>query len=118
ALDTAAASGADEAELATVYEHHGDYEVPDVDRSRAQLVLEAARRKAVAARAESACPQVSPGHVFELEEHPFVALNGRYVVHGVEHKRLGRGQLASGVSQGGLAYANVVRFGPAERAYR
>jgi type VI secretion system secreted protein VgrG len=84
ALGGASAPSANE--LAQVYVHHGEYDVPDFDGRRAAIVLEQARRKAVRGKGVGFWAQMSAGHTFVLDEHPSDALNRPYVVWRVEHE--------------------------------
>lgn len=85
ALGTTTGKAPSANDLAQVYVHHGDYEIPDFDAKRAAVALEQARRKAVGASGVGFWAQMSAGHVFSLEEHPTDALNRPYVLSQVEH---------------------------------
>ncbi len=49
-----------------VYEHHGEYETPDVNAENARNNLEQLRARATTFRAEGASPRLMPGHRFAL----------------------------------------------------
>jgi type VI secretion system secreted protein VgrG len=76
--------GPDGPSSALIYEHHADYQVPDVTRNVAPVRLEQCRARAVDATGTSACRRLWPGHTFLLQEHPIPRLNDSYVVTHVE----------------------------------
>ena len=82
-----------------VYEHHGEYDEPDVAKRTAQTLLEGFR--AATLRAEGSGPnlQLAPGYKFTLDEHPDAALNQEYVVIGVEHEGWFRANVYDGTNE-------------------
>lgn len=68
-----------------VYEHHGEYEQPDVDGENANTRLEQLRARTLLANGKSDCWQLLPGHRFTLRDAGDDRPDGSYVVVGVRH---------------------------------
>lgn len=102
--------------LATVFEHHGEHEDPDVSRVAAQSRLEQVRGRVEVARGESWCRRLSPGHRFGLELHRDDSLDGEYTVTDVVHL----GATEGGLGEGGqrTSYRNTFKCLPAYAAPR
>jgi type VI secretion system secreted protein VgrG len=99
-----------EAEQLRVYDHHGEDERPDVDPRTARVRLEQLRRRAVVAEGASACRRLVPGFRFDLADHPVEALDGGYVVEGVEHE----GSAPEVALSGKRVYTNTFTCVPAD----
>jgi type VI secretion system secreted protein VgrG len=95
-----------------VYEHHSDYDQPEVNELRAQQVLEQLRRRTVVGRGASRSRRLTPGYRFSLQEHGVDELNGAYAVTRVTHE----GRTAEHV--GGEVYKNTFECLPADVASR
>lgn len=123
ANSSASANGFDASALRT-YDHDRVLEPQTVGAHVAPLRVEELRAKASMARGESSCPRLVPGARFHLEEHPFEAHSGQYVVYEVSHH--GRDpRHADNVKTGPSAlasqqetYGNAFRCAPAKVALR
>ena len=69
-----------------VYDHHGEYEKPEVSAQVASVVLEQRRRDAQTAGGASGCARLSPGHSFQLEDPAARDREGKYTVVRVRHE--------------------------------
>ncbi len=98
-LSASASSGAD-SDL-EVYEFPGRYSDVGAGGALARIRLEEQRLHAATASGSGIVRRMQPGHVFELDEHPVDALDGRYVVLSVRHRGDQPEVLASGLSSGG-----------------
>jgi type VI secretion system secreted protein VgrG len=70
---------------ATVYEHHGEDDDPEVTRTAAQVRFEQVRRRAIVASGASWCRRVGAGQRFVLDGHDDASLNGEYALTEVRH---------------------------------
>jgi type VI secretion system secreted protein VgrG len=59
-------AGSSNSALLEQYEHHGEYETPDIDQETANIRLEQHRRDAATWDAKGRSPMVLPGYAFEL----------------------------------------------------
>lgn len=73
-----------EAEL-RVYEHRGDFLVPDADNARAEVQLEQHRRRSFEATGESVSRLLIPGYRFNLEAADAPSFSGEYVITYIRH---------------------------------
>jgi uncharacterized protein involved in type VI secretion and phage assembly len=99
-----------------VYEHHNPFLFPKwaFANDEAPKMLRQKRRRASIAKGESGCSDFSPGHRFELREHPVGQLDGGYVVTSVEH----HGETHPGEGGGAWrVYENRFECAPAVMAY-
>jgi type VI secretion system secreted protein VgrG len=70
-----------------VYEHHGEYETPDINAENARNNLEQLRARATTFRAEGASPRLMPGHLFALRNgSDRTVAEGTYVPVRVVHQ--------------------------------
>ena len=69
-----------------IYEHHGEYEEPEVATARAGVVLKQYRVRARTAAGASTSRRLSPGFCFRLEGHPEPSFDRAYVVTSVAHE--------------------------------
>lgn len=69
-----------------IFEHHVEYEIPDVVRNVAPSQLEQHRASLDVATGRTCCRFVTPGRVFRLEGHPQAHLDGDYVPIAVRHE--------------------------------
>ncbi|WP_437672891.1 type VI secretion system Vgr family protein [Sorangium sp. So ce131] len=93
------------------YEHDGHFLFPDwkdVDEV-ARRIRRQTSRKRVGAEGRSLCEALSPGHRFQLEDHPIGSLNREHVVTSVEHR--------GSVAQGEETYSNTFTCVPARVTY-
>lgn len=94
-----------------VFEHPGDYDVPEAGSNLSQLRLEELQASRWTGDGDSDSPRLSPGHTFVLTEHPSTDLDRRYLVTRVEHRW----------SEGGTApasYACRFEVMPSDVAFR
>jgi hypothetical protein len=99
-----------------VYEHHDPYLFPKwaFGNDEAPKILRQKRRRASIATGEGGCSDLSPGHRFELHEHPVGQLDGMYVVTRVEH----RGETLPGEGGGTWrVYENRFGCAPSQMTY-
>jgi uncharacterized protein involved in type VI secretion and phage assembly len=100
-----------------VYEHHSPFLFPKwaFGGDEAPKILRQKRRRASIATGEGGCSDFSPGHRFELREHPVGQLDGAYVVTSVRH----RGETHPGEGGGGRwrVYENRFECAPASMPY-
>lgn len=68
------------------YEHHGEYEKPDVDPEQARIRLEQLRASTSIVRGESTCPAMTPGFGLFLSAAPEPFHDGRFVPVRVQHE--------------------------------
>lgn len=73
-----------------VYQHHGEYERPDVSDENVRVVLEQHRAEALGYHGRSLSPRVNAGHVFKLTDPRGGSkrLEGNYAVVRVFHRSL------------------------------
>ena len=75
-----------------IYDHHGEYEKPEVNGQMADLHLQQARRGALVMAGRGWCPNLSPGHVFQLRNGTASHLSdGRFAVTRVCHESFNTG---------------------------
>ncbi|EYF08186.1 type VI secretion system tip protein TssI/VgrG [Chondromyces apiculatus] len=98
------------------YEHHGDYERAEADRTAGRQLLEQLRVGSVVLRATSACRRLSPGHRFVLAEHEHASLDVAWVLRAVEHR--GRAPASGATADGGLTYENHLTAVPVSTPLR
>jgi type VI secretion system secreted protein VgrG len=98
-----------------VYEHHDPFLFPKwaFALDEAPRILRQKRRRASIAEGASGCSDLSPGHRFDLVEHPAPQLDAPYVVTRVEH----RGELHGGGEGGWNIYENTFECAPATVPY-
>jgi uncharacterized protein involved in type VI secretion and phage assembly len=98
-----------------VYEHHDPYLFPKwaFGNDEAPKILRQKRRRASIGAGESGCSDFSPGHRFELREHPVGQLDGMYVVTSVEH----RGETLPAGDELWKVYSNTFECAPSSMAY-
>jgi type VI secretion system secreted protein VgrG len=99
-----------------VFEHPGDYDVPAVGSSVAQLRLEELQASRWAGEGDSNSARLLPGRTFWLTEHPCAELNRGYLITRVEH----RGSEAHGEGDADTLERYSCRFEviPADVAFR
>jgi type VI secretion system secreted protein VgrG len=85
-----------------VYQHHADYDTPDVTPDRARVFLEQAQRRAVVGSGESWVRELAPGRRFDLSAEFSPGIEGAYAVTRVVHE----------------GHTPELSGRPAERAYR
>ncbi len=101
------------------YEHHGEYESPDVTAENARNSVQQHQTRASLARAEGMCPRLMPGHRFNLHNGPGEhAREGGYVPLRVVHHAMDPHALAGVASdpREGLARATALAIHEATRA--
>lgn len=82
-----------------MYEHHGQYEKPEVTAQLAQVGLEQHRADVLRCAGQGPCPRMVPGHVFRVENAAANHLpHERYSVTRVRHESLRRGAAGTGLS--------------------
>ncbi|EYF00610.1 type VI secretion system tip protein TssI/VgrG [Chondromyces apiculatus] len=69
-----------------VYQHHADFDAPDITPARAQTYLEQVQRRATAGRGESWVRALAPGRSFELRTEASHSIDGTYAVTRVIHE--------------------------------
>jgi type VI secretion system secreted protein VgrG len=69
-----------------VFEHPGDYDLPEAGRRVAQVRLEELLASRWTGEGDSDSPRLSPGRTFLLTDHPSAELNRRYLITRVEHR--------------------------------
>ncbi|WP_049949739.1 type VI secretion system tip protein TssI/VgrG [Sorangium cellulosum] len=69
-----------------VYQHHADYDTPEVTPDRARAFLEQVRRRAVVGSGESWVRELAPGRRFELSAEASPGIEGAYAVTRVVHE--------------------------------
>ncbi|QSQ12499.1 type VI secretion system Vgr family protein [Myxococcus landrumensis] len=69
-----------------VYDYPGRYSDAGGGKSYSKIRLEELRARAETATGTSASRRLTPGYVFELDEHPRPALNGEYLILSVSHE--------------------------------
>ena len=69
-----------------VYQHHADYNAPEVTPERARVLLEQERRQAVVGGGESWVRILAPGRRFDLRADVSPGVEGAYAVTRVEHE--------------------------------
>ncbi|WP_437798697.1 type VI secretion system Vgr family protein [Sorangium sp. So ce693] len=85
-----------------VYQHHADYDAPEVTPERAQVFLEQVQRRSVVGRGESWVRALAPGRRIDLLAEASPGLEGAYAVTRVVHE----------------GHTPELSGQPAERAYR
>jgi type VI secretion system secreted protein VgrG len=80
-----------------IYDHHGEYEKPEVSSQMADLHLQQARRDAVVMAGRGSCPNLAPGHKFQLQNRTAAHLDdGRFAVTRVRHESFNTGFAQAG----------------------
>lgn len=80
-----------------IYDHHGEYEKPEVNSQMADLHLQQARRDAVVMAGRGSCPNLAPGHKFQLQNRTAAHLaEGRFAVTRVHHESFNTGFAQAG----------------------
>jgi type VI secretion system secreted protein VgrG len=80
-----------------IYDHHGEYEKPEVNTQMADLHLQQARRDAVVMQGRGSCPNLSPGHKFQLQNRTAAHLaDGGFAVIRVRHESFNTGFAQAG----------------------
>ncbi|MEP7120507.1 MAG: type VI secretion system tip protein TssI/VgrG [Byssovorax sp.] len=80
-----------------IYDHHGEYEKPEVNSQMADLHLQQARRDAVVMAGRGSCPNLSPGHKFQLQNRTASHLaDGGFAVTRVHHESFNTGFAQAG----------------------
>ncbi len=75
-----------------IYAHHGEYEKPEVNGQMADLHLQQARADALVMAGRGWCPNLSPGHAFQLQNGTASHLaDGRFAVTRVRHESFNNG---------------------------
>ncbi|WP_438015111.1 type VI secretion system tip protein TssI/VgrG [Sorangium sp. So ce315] len=69
-----------------VYQHHADYDTPEVTPDRARVFLEQVQRRSVVGRGESGVRALAPGRRFDLHAEASPGLEGAYAVTRVVHE--------------------------------
>ncbi|WP_438023562.1 type VI secretion system tip protein TssI/VgrG [Sorangium sp. So ce233] len=69
-----------------VYQHHADYDTPEVTPERAQVFLEQVQRRSVVGRGQSWVRALAPGRRFDLHAEASPGLEGAYAVTRVVHE--------------------------------
>lgn len=69
-----------------VYQHHGDYDTPEVTPERARVFLEQVRRRSAAGSGESWVRALAPGRRFDLRAEAAHSVEGAYAVTRVDHE--------------------------------
>ncbi|WP_437816519.1 type VI secretion system tip protein TssI/VgrG [Sorangium sp. So ce1078] len=69
-----------------VYQHHADYDTPEVTPDRARVFLEQTQRRSVEGSGESWVRALAPGRRFELSAEASPGLEGAYAVTRVVHE--------------------------------
>ncbi len=91
-LESRAATGGDANVPLEMYDHHSEYEKPEITAQLAQVELEQHRREVIALGGQGPCTRFLPGHVFGLRRE----VGGREVVQrfaitSVRHEAVERG---------------------------
>jgi len=110
-----------EAEVDTnleVYDYPGNYTVPELGKTRAQVRLEELQAVRKTGNGESDCVRLLPGFQFTLDEHVRDQFNQKYLI--TEIRQTGRQPqvLGEGASTEGSSYANAFVCIPADVPYR
>jgi type VI secretion system secreted protein VgrG len=84
ALDLTTSAGAEDA--LEIYEFPGRYDEASGGSALARIRLDEQRVGAETASGAGIVRRLQPGAVFELDEHPIAALNGKYLVLSVHHE--------------------------------
>lgn len=94
-----------------VYDHHGEYDVPDVAQDRARLHLEQHRTRLNVGSGESGHARLAPGYRFSLTADATPGLDGEYAVIGVHHEGHHPAHThRTAKSEGGFAQTYANRF--------
>jgi type VI secretion system secreted protein VgrG len=99
---------------ARVYEHHSEYESPDLGRNVTPTRLQQYRARLARGEGVSSCRRLTPGHIFSLEYHDQAHLNARYVTTRVEHEGYSRWVSHEGIPD----YCATFRCTTADIAFR
>ncbi|MFO0618113.1 MAG: type VI secretion system tip protein TssI/VgrG [Polyangiaceae bacterium] len=100
-----------------VYEHRGEYLVPDVSEARTRRQLEQQRRNALRGTGRSAARHLMPGYRFKVQlgiSHNLPELTEDLVVTRIEH----RGHIPEHSALTDTVYTNEIEFVPASVPYR
>ncbi|MFO0548591.1 MAG: type VI secretion system tip protein TssI/VgrG [Polyangiaceae bacterium] len=102
--------------LLEVYEHHGEYDKPDLTADLAGATLEQHRRRARIVSGASDCPRLLPGHKVHWLRTPRTFEEGDYTPVRVTHSAYC--EVNSGAQSGAPGYANTFEWVAADVAYR
>jgi type VI secretion system secreted protein VgrG len=69
-----------------VFEHPGDYDLPEAGRALSQVRLEELQASRWTGDGDSDSVRLAPGRTFVLAEHPSAELNRGYLITSVEHR--------------------------------
>jgi type VI secretion system secreted protein VgrG len=69
-----------------IYEHHGEYEKPDVSAQQAENVLEQYRSRSAVVAGQGMCARMLPGYALVLTQAPALFRDGAYVPVRVHHE--------------------------------
>ncbi|MCK6587631.1 MAG: type VI secretion system tip protein VgrG [Polyangiaceae bacterium] len=97
-----------------IYDHHGEYEEPDVAKASALSALEQQRSRARVGRGESACRRLGVGRRFTLDDHGVHEWNIEYVLTGVDHE----GFAPDAAKEGRPTYSNRFECVPSSVRFR
>jgi len=86
ALSERAEAGEGSEPALEAYEHHADYNAPEVTPERARVLLEQERSRAVMGSGESWVRVLAPGRRFDLRAEGSPSVEGSYAVTRVEHE--------------------------------
>jgi type VI secretion system secreted protein VgrG len=84
-------------------EDESEKSLPEISESKASLMLEQSRNRASFCTGKTICYHLTPGHIFQLDNHPTFAVNRDYVVSRVTHK----GRSPDPHQSGGEPYENT-----------
>ena len=99
-----------------VYDYPGEYDLPGDAQARIKIRLEEWQSLRKTAQGESDCIRFTPGHVFELSDHPRDDYNQKLLLISVEH-RGSEPQFGENQEQA-VAYSNRFQCIPADIPYR
>lgn len=69
-----------------IYDFPGRFKAPQEGDRLARVKLEALRARRTVVSGESGSTRLRPGLIFEMTEHPFSSLNGRYLLESIEYR--------------------------------
>jgi type VI secretion system secreted protein VgrG len=100
-----------------IYDYPGDYEEPGAGEDVAKLDLERLQATRKTGEGDSACPRLTPGHLFSIKEHARDDFNREYLITRVEHRGY-EPHMDGAAGADAAPYANSFEVIPSDVSFR
>lgn len=100
-----------------IYDYPGDYDEPGAGDDAAKLDLERHQATRKTGDGESACPRLTPGHLFSIVEHARDDFNREYMITRVDHRGY-EPHLETSGGDSATPYANDFEVIPSDVPFR